>query len=149
MTAVRETAPEFRADIPQKEIRFGSKEDLLQGRPLRTKDVEVVGKTYRVRELRQSEVEEISRSVMHAESDTEGKVTSTMDMRGYKARTVAFALVHLDLSPLFKDPATEYKDLNQLTPDVMEALFEAVDSLSALTKKARDDLGKGSAKATS
>jgi hypothetical protein len=134
---------------------FGSRDQLLAGRKLETRVVEVPrlgtdgqGLRFRVRELLQGEVEEIGAKTIVQESDAEGKISAKADSRGYKARTVACALVYEDGSPYFAEPMVEFVHLNKLTPDVIDVLFKAVDEMSLLSVAERKKAGKASGKTT-
>lgn len=148
------TAPALDRSTPKDTPRppsYGTKEDFLAGRKLRYKDVEIAGKLYRVRELRQVESENISRANFEIDVDGKGQVSQKFDGRGNKARTIAYAWVHPDeaLTPMFTNPAEEWQKVNQLTADFIDPMYEAVDSLSPESTKAREALGKDLAKATS
>jgi hypothetical protein len=129
-------------------VAFGTKDDLLGGYKFRFVDVEVpqLGKRFRVRELSQDESEHISKITIKQEAAEDiRKIKSTVDMEGWMARRLAYALVNQDMSPVFANPDEDWKTLNQRLPaSVMRVLFDAFDSLSPTTKDARDDMGKDS-----
>lgn len=160
--AAQSAQPQARATGAKAKV-FGSRDDLLKGRTLKTKEVEVEGKTYIVRELMQDEIEEIAAHIDEeiqlppvevtlpdgTKEKRPGGFEKRTNSRGFKARTVTFALVDSNLDPLFGNPSQEWEDVNKrLTPDVMNALFEAVQSFSS-SAEARKELGKDSAKAAS
>lgn len=161
-TAAQSAQPQARAKS------FGSRDDLLKGRTLKTTDVEIEGKLYRVRELMQGEIEEIAafldvevqlpdivvkRTMPDGTTEEEtkpGSVEKRTNSRGFKTRTVAFALVDEHGKQLFDQPRTDWELLgDSVTPDVISKLFDAVAAFSAQTIEARADLGKDSEQAAS
>jgi hypothetical protein len=122
----------------------GSLDDLLSS-PLKHVDVELHGKTHRLQELSQGFVEDIAVSVLNvAEHDGE-EVSQQSALRGYKARSIACALIYPDGRPYFEKPLEQWPILNEkLSPTDIDALFDALNKLSPVSKKARDEMGKDS-----
>lgn len=121
---------------------FLSKEQLLAERPATTLDVDIPGVgEVRVRALRASEREDL---------DSAANKNEKPDYRLYRARAVALALIDEDGEPFFQNPMKEASQLAQrLSAMELDVLFNAVDSISALTKRTQESLGKGSPTTTS
>lgn len=138
--------PEMRErDIP--EVQLSARDRLRQGVPPKTRDVDVPGLgRFRVRELRQREIEEINEPLVTREFDGDGKVTAKTDSRGHHARAIAFALINDDGSNVYANPLEEgVPEIQNLLKAQSDALWEAVDSLNGLSKGAREEMGKASA----
>lgn len=112
----------------------GGLDDLLHA-PLRTVDVELHGKSHRLRELTQGHIEGIASSVLG--NDESSALT------GYKARAVACALVYRDGRPYFEKPLEEWSKLNDaIGSRDMDVLFDKLCTVSPLTKASREEMGK-------
>lgn len=140
MTATAERTDMKERSIPREPaVPFGSREVLLRGPKVRYADVVLPGidgpAKYRLRELKQAEIEEIATANAKA-----GDVVT-----GNKARYVACSLVSEDMVPYFPNPMTEYALLNSaLNRHQMDALFAAVLELNGIGKEAREEMGKAS-----
>lgn len=147
------TAPE-RADAPasaetpaatQNEHaprHFLSREELLSNnRPQIIRDVEFPGwGVLRVGELRQRQKEQVD----FLATKREGDKTIT-DYRLYIPGLVAAALRNPDGSPMFTDWEKVRGELaDRLTPAQMQKLFEVAAEINALSREAREALGKAS-----
>lgn len=122
----------------------GTLDDLLSS-PLRFVDVELHGKLHRLQELSQGFVEDIAVSVLNVAENNGDEISQQSALRGYKARSIACALIYPDGRPYFEKPLDEWPMLNQkLSPTDVDALFDALNKLSPVSKKARDEMGKDS-----
>lgn len=130
--------------VPQPSAR----ERLQRGRPPRHKDVEVPGLgRFRLRELKQREIDDANESLARREADDKGKVITHFDNRGHRARLIAYALINDDGSNVYTDPAvTGAKEINDLLKEPFDALWATFDEVNAWSKEAKEDLGKATGK---
>lgn len=129
------------APAARKGPTFGTRDDLLRGPKLKHRDVYVerLDKHFRLRELRQGELEDI-RKQLKADSPN-GEPNS----EGFVARMIACAMVNPDGSQMFMEPHKDYLALGRaLTPDVLEQLWEAGDEMWLLSPEAKKATGKSS-----
>lgn len=129
--------------------QLSPRERLQRGRPPKIKDVEVPGLgRFRLREIKQREIDEANEGLARREADESGKIVVHFDNRGHRLRLIAFTLVNDDGSGVYGPKAlTEgLAELGELTKDVIDALWAGFDELNAWTKEARDELGKASGK---
>lgn len=96
-----------------------------------------------VREITGGELGEIN----HLAVRREGEKVIT-DYRNYKERVLACALLNPDGSQMFVNPMLQYTELLALPQRVTEMLYDAVDVMSAITKKRQAEVGKASRETT-
>lgn len=123
---------------------YGGLDDLIGSRKPRTKEVEIRGKVYILRELNQGEVDDIQAETMAYATDGTGTLKGTLNMKGNRARTVAYSMVNRDGSPVLSNPGVEWTQLQKLYPSDLALLYAACDELSTLTPEAQKDEGKNS-----
>lgn len=144
--AGRARAPETVSDAPSLVALITRDQLLGSTRPQVTREVVLPGwATFLVGELRQDALDEIDHLAKVRLLGADGKEKEAHDYRLWKPRLIAAALLNPDGTPMFpdwKDKAPEVAKL--FTPAQANLLFEAVTEVNALTREAREALGKAS-----
>jgi hypothetical protein len=70
-------------------------------------------------------------------------IKATVDMTGWMAKRLVYALVNPDMSQMFPNPEADWERLNRaLPPDAIKLLWDELDKLTPTSEKQRAELGK-------
>lgn len=141
--------PDAPTPAPVKRARI-TRAMLLDKRPMPTREIYVEGYgEATVRALKEREKTEIDQAAVRREPDGKGGEKVVSEYRGYRARTVAHALVEEDgKTPIFENPMMEFEYLLDLPAAVLDQLYQPVADMNGMSPKAQEALGKDSAPTT-
>lgn len=124
-----------------------TREQLLgASRPQVTKEVTLPGwATFLVGEIKQDAKDEIDHLATVRLMGADGKEKEATDYRLFKPRLVAAALLNPDGTPMFPDWKEQAPKLAKMfSPAQCELLFAGAAEVNAMTREAREALGKAS-----